>query len=108
MSSGQRALGQRALVVVQGHDALLDRAAGHQPVDGDRPLLADAVRAAHGLVFGGRVPPGVDDDHVVGRGQVQAEAAGLQADQEQIALAALEGRHALVRAAAGVLPSRYW
>ena len=42
----------------------------------------------HGLVFDGRVPPRVDDDHVVGRGQVQAEAAGLQADQEQVALAA--------------------
>ena len=42
---------------------------------------------------GGR--PGVDDQHVVGGGQVQAETAGLQADEEQVALAALEGHHVL-------------
>ena len=43
-----------------------------------------------GLLFGGRVPPRVGNDHVVGDGQVQAEAAGLQADEEEIALAGLE------------------
>ena len=62
----------------------------------------------HGLVFGGRVPPRVGDDHVVGGGQVQAEAAGLQADQEQVALAGLEGGDAARALGRGVLPSRYW
>ena len=29
-------------------------------------------------------------DHIVGRGQIETEAAGLQADEEQIALAGLK------------------
>src|SRR5690606_22174529 len=73
----EQPLGELALVVVQAADALLDRAGGHQPVHRHRPLLPDAVRAAHRLVFGGRVPPRVGNHHVVGRGQVQAVAAGL-------------------------------
>jgi hypothetical protein len=40
------------------------------------------VGAVGGLVFDGRVPPRVVVDHRVGRGQVEADAAGLQADQE--------------------------
>jgi len=91
----QDAVGQAALVVVQGHDTFFDRAGRDEPVHGHRTLLADAVRAAHGLVFGGGVPPGVDDQHVVCRGQVQAEAAGLQADEEEVVLAALEGGDSL-------------
>ena len=56
-----------------------------------RPQLSDAVRAAQRLVFGGRVPPRVDDQQLVGRGEIEAEAARLQADQEQAVLALLEG-----------------
>ena len=65
------------------------------------------MRAAHRLVLGGRVPPRVGDDHVVGRREVETEAAGLQADQEQVALARLERATRRVRSAAGVEPSRY-
>ena len=76
------------------------RALGHQPVDGDRPRLADAMRAAHRLILGRGVPPRVGDHHVVGGGQVEPEAAGLEADQEQVALAGLE-RGDAARALAG-------
>ena len=48
--------------------------------------LADAVRAVDGLGLDGRVPPGVEQEDVVGGGQVQAEAAGLEADQEDRAV----------------------
>ncbi|MNR56989.1 hypothetical protein D3C85_1776750 [compost metagenome] len=55
---------------MQGNDLLFDRVLGHQAVDGDRPLLAHAVGTVAGLVLDGRVPPGVEVDHIVGRRQV--------------------------------------
>ena len=85
----KNAIGQAALVAVQFDDALLDRARGDEAVHRHRPRLPDVVGAARGLVFGGRVPPGVDDQHVVGHLQVQAESAGLQADEVEVALAAV-------------------
>ena len=84
-------VGQVALGVVELDDFLLDRVGGDEAVDRDRAGLADAVGAVGGLVLHRRVPPGVHVDHVVGGGEVQAEAAGLEGDQEQVALAILEG-----------------
>ena len=102
-----RLLARSRFVLVQLDDLFFDGVARHQPVDGHRALLADAVGAVGGLVFDGRVPPRVHVDHVVGGGQVEAQAAGLEADQEEIALAGLEGVHlAVLRSLGGVLPSR--
>ena len=78
---------------MQLHDLFLDGAAGHQPVDGHRSRLADAVGTIGGLVFGRRIPPRVHVDHVVGGGEVQARAARLERDQEHIALARLKCLH---------------
>ena len=46
-------------------------------------LLADAEGAVGGLVLDGRVPPAVEVDHVRGRRQVQAGAAGLEREHEE-------------------------
>ena len=82
---------------------------GHQPVDGHRPLLADAVGAVGGLVLDGGVPPGIHVDDVVGGGEVEPGAAGLEADQEEIA-PPRPGRRPRrsCRRLMGVEPSRYW
>ncbi len=48
--------------------------------------LADAVRAVDGLGLDGRVPPGVEQVNIFGRGQVQAQAAGFEADQKDRAV----------------------
>src|SRR5690606_24831802 len=45
--------------------------------------LSDAMSSIAGMSFDRRVPPGVELDHVVCRGQVQAEPSSLQADQKQ-------------------------
>ena len=82
----QNALGKRAFLVVQLDDALLDATLADQAIDGHRSQLPDAMRPTHGLVFGGRVPPWVGNDHVIGSGQVEPEATGFQADQEEICL----------------------
>ena len=87
----EEGVGQVALGVVELDDLLLDRVGGDEAVDRDRAGLADAVGAVGGLVLHRRVPPGVHVDHVVGGREVQAEAAGLERDQEQVALAILEG-----------------
>ena len=100
-------VGQVALGLLQLQHLFLDRVPGDQPVGEDLAGLADAVGAVDRLRFDGRVPPGVEQEDVLGRGQVQAEAAGLQADQEQLAvrvvLEALDARLAVARAAVEVL-----
>ena len=60
--------------------------AADQAVGEDVLGLADPVRAVDGLGLDGRVPPGVEQVDVFGRGQVQAQAAGLEADQEDRAV----------------------
>jgi len=51
------------------------------------------VGAVGGLVFDRRVPPRVVVDDGVGGGQVEADAAGFQADQENRDFAFLEAAH---------------
>lgn len=63
-------------------DLLLDRARRDHAVGHHRSLLPDPVRAVDRLGLGGGVPPGVQQEAVVGLCQVQAEAAGLQADAD--------------------------
>ena len=42
--------------------------------------------ASYGLLFGGGVPPGIEDEDVVGGGEVEASAAGFDGDQERLYL----------------------
>ncbi len=59
-------------------------------VDEDGLVLTDAVGAVGGLAFNGRVPPGIVMNHGVGGGQVEADASGLEADQEERDIALLK------------------
>src|SRR5271157_6202505 len=63
----------------------LDEAVHH-----DVPGLPDPVGPVDRLRLGGRVPPRVEQEAVVGFGQVQPEPAGLEADQEHRVRAVLE------------------
>src|SRR5258708_23277017 len=74
--------GKPALFLLQFDDPLFDRARGDQFIDEDGLCLADAVGAVGRLVLDRRVPPGVVMDHRIRRGEVQAAAPRLQADQE--------------------------
>ena len=60
------------------------------------------MRPIDGLRLGRGVPPRVEDEHVVGGGEVQPHAAGLQADQKQatrrVALKALDPLLPILRA----------
>ena len=95
------------LRLLELEDLLLDGVPGDQAVGEDGAGLADAVGAVDGLGLDGGVPPGVEQEDVVGGGQVEAEAAGLEADQEELAvgigLEALDPRLAVARLAVEVL-----
>ena len=95
-SAPRMASASSRLLLLQLEDLLLDRVARDQPVGEHLPGLADAVRAVDGLGLDGRVPPRVEEEDVVGRGQVEAEPAGLEADQEEravgVGLEALDAR----------------
>jgi uncharacterized protein (DUF433 family) len=56
-------------------------------VDLDGAVLADAVGAVGGLVLDGGVPPAVEVEDVGGGGEVEADTAGLEGDDEDGGLA---------------------
>jgi hypothetical protein len=75
-------------------DLLLEAVPRDQAMDEDVFLLADAVGAVRGLVFHGWIEPEVVVDHPGGRGEVEPDASGLEADEEDgRALSRLEGLH---------------
>ena len=88
-----------ALARLERHDLLLDGVRRDEPVDHHLLRLADAMRPVDGLRLARRVPPRVEQEHVVGLGQVQPESARLQADQEHGCLARAEPRDLRVAAA---------
>ena len=63
---------------------ILDRIVDLELVDVHRTLLAEAVRAVERLVLERRVPPHVDEDDVVAGGEVEARAAGLERDEDDL------------------------
>ncbi|KAH6603254.1 hypothetical protein Trco_008029 [Trichoderma cornu-damae] len=67
-------------------NALLDRAAGDEAVDGDLPGLAQPVCSVHGLRVNGWIPIRVVEDDRVGGREVDAEAtrAGGQQEDEDL------------------------
>ncbi len=96
-------LNSAALRRARARDLLLDRVARDHPVDHHRAGLADAVGAVDRLGLGGGVPPRVEQEAVVGLGEVQAEPARLEADQEHRVRAVLEAlEHAIAPARAAV------
>ncbi len=44
--------------------------------------LADAVGAVDGLGFDGGIPPGVEEEDVVGGGEIESDPAGFEADKK--------------------------
>ena len=88
-----------ALAVLQRQDFFLHRVARDELVAGHDLGLADAMRAVGGLVFHRRIPPRIEMNHRVRARQVQAHAAGFQADEKHrdrgVALKSLHHRAAI-------------
>ena len=63
-------------------DFLLDSVLGHQPVNVDILALTDSMRSIHCLQVDLRVEVGIKEYNVVGRHQVDTQAACSRRDQE--------------------------
>ncbi len=96
----EEVLRQPLLLLDQGVDPLLHSTAADELVDDDVPLLPDPEGPVGRLVLDGRVPPAVEVDHLGGRRQVEAGAAGAERQHEEgdrlVGLEALDERHALL------------
>ena len=100
----QDGVGEVALALLEFEDALLDGVLSNDAVGEDGAGLADAVRAVNGLGFDGRVPPGVEEIVVIGRGEVQPGAVGFQAEKEDGAIGiGMEVLHALLAVVGGAV-----
>ena len=95
MAVSELSAGRSAVVEYLGHSLRAATDIAFQTSRSKAPNSLAPIGAAHGLVFGGGIPPGVDDQHVVGGSQIQAEATGLQADEEEVAHVALKAHHSL-------------
>ena len=73
---------ERSLSGLQFEDLLFDGATGDELVDHDGLGLADAMGAVGGLGFDLWVPPRVEVDDNVGADEVEAGAAGFEADEK--------------------------
>ena len=71
-------------------NAVFDGAIADEFVDEDGFVLADTVGAVGSLVLGGGIPPGVEVDHRVGGGKVEAGTAGFKGDEKNGDVFALE------------------
>src|SRR3954465_96003 len=67
----QYCVGQRAFRRLQLENLLLYRAARDESRCDDVARLADAMRAIDRLCFNGRIPPGIEQVHVVRGGEIQ-------------------------------------
>ena len=71
-----------ALLVLKLENFFFDGIFADEAENKDVVLLAYAMSATHGLVFDGRVPPIVEENDTVGRGEVETETASLQTNQK--------------------------
>ncbi len=71
----EEGVGEERFLLLELVNAVFHSARADEFMDEDRLVLADAVGAVGGLVFGGGVPPGVEVDDAIGGGEVKASAA---------------------------------
>ena len=87
-------VGEGAFFLLEEADFFLDGAFDDESVGEDGLFLADAVSAVDRLGFDGGVPPRVKEDDIAGGGEVEAGAAGFEADEKNGgAFMFLEGIH---------------
>src|SRR5437868_7234827 len=70
------------LALLELPDLFLDSARRNQAIRVYGLGLADPVRSIDCLGFNGRVPPGIIEHHIAGRGQVESGASSTQAQKK--------------------------
>src|SRR2546423_15499184 len=70
-------VGEGAFVVLEEEDLFFDRVARDKAIREDAAGLTDAVGAIDGLRFGGGVPPWIEQEYILGGGEIETEASGF-------------------------------
>ena len=68
-------------MLVKLQDAFFDGVACDDSMDQHRPGLADAMGAIGRLLLHGRIPPGVEQEDMIGRRQIQTGAPRFEGNQ---------------------------
>ena len=87
----EQTIGQSTFLLVKLDNFFFDRVFCHNSVDGDGAFLAHAVSAIGGLIFYGRVPPGIHVNNIICGGEVESGSARFEADEEDVAFSGLKG-----------------
>ena len=74
-------IGETAFSRVEFQNAFFHRIACNQSMDDNRSGLADSVRAIGRLIFHRRVPPGIEEEDMIGGRQVEPGAPGFERDE---------------------------
>ena len=75
--------------MLKQHDFFFNRVFSDHSIGHDGLRLADAVGAVDGLVLDGGIPPGVVEQDVACGGEIEAAAAGFEAQKEHAGLVIL-------------------
>ena len=96
-------------MLLQLQDLLFNSIAGDELVGENFPLLTNAVSTVDGLCFHCGVPPGIEDEDVVGFREVETQTAGLDGDQENFQVWILiEFLHLVLPVVAGTVEVGKW
>src|SRR6266481_250421 len=98
--------GKVALSFLQLQNFLFNGVAGNQSIGEDGPSLPNAMRAVYGLRFNRGVPPRIENEYILGGGEIQAQTSCLQTDEEEPAVFIVLERSTRVWRSR-VAPSRY-
>src|SRR5262249_42715390 len=103
----ENSVGEGALRRLELKDLLLDRFASDD-ASGDEVLrLSNTMCAVNRLCFHRRIPPRIENEHILCRGEIETMSTGLEADEEhrtgRVRLKAIDARLAIRRLAVEVL-----
>ena len=78
LSTLQGCFREGAFMGLKGQKALLHRLCCDQVIHEYGAVLSQAMGSIGGLVFDGRIPPGIEEEDMIGGSEVEAEPTGAQ------------------------------
>ena len=74
------------LALLELQDFFFDAVAANHFIGENVFVLPDAVGSVDGLLLHGGIPPGIDEENVVGGGEIEAGIARHEADEKDVAI----------------------
>jgi hypothetical protein len=83
-------LSDETLLALHLNQPVLDGVAHVETVNRDSLLLTDAIDAVDGLLFESGVPPGIEDDDVVGVAEIKTDTTCCDGDKQNVGVGVFE------------------